>query len=442
VHHRLGPPGRLSNFSSPAFLLMLPRFQSLLGVLVILGLAWLLSARRKEIVWRTVVLGLSAQFAIALISLRTRAGGAFFLAANQVMDQLNQFALKGALIPFGFLARTDVMKVIAKRLEDSVAMDKGVIFAVSLPASLILVSTLSALFYHWGILQRVVQVMAWVMRKSMRTSGSESLAAAANTFLGQDESALVIKPYLEGMTRSEIMALMTIGMATIATGMVVLYSSWGLPAGHLITASMMSAPGALLIAKIMLPETEPSDTAGKDTALVPRATFNTFDAACRGALDGMKLSLNILAIVIAFVALVALANSILVGVQGWCGISRPQSFQDLMGYLNAPLAWLIGVPWHDCQKVGSLMGIRIVLNEFLAYDSLVKQGAGLDPRSFLLATYALCGFANFSSIAIQIGGIGTLAPGRRRYLAELGLRAMVGGVLSCYLSAAIIGIIA
>lgn len=420
---------------------MLPRLQSLFGLLVILGLTWSLSARRKEIAWRTVAWGLFAQFAIAVISLRTDAGSGFFFAMNRAIDQLNKFALQGARIPFDFLADGEAMKALAERIDGAVPIAKGVLFVVSLPASLILVSTLSALLYHWGVLQRVVYGMAWVMRKSMRTSGSESLAAAANTFLGQDESALVIKPYLEGMTRSEIMALMTIGMATIATGMVVLYATWGLQAGHLITASMMSAPGALLIAKIMLPETEPSQTAGTQSVMTPRTTINAFDAACRGALDGMKLSLNIIAIVIAFVALVALANAILVGVQAWCGIGRPQSFQDLLGYVNAPFAWLIGVPWRDCQLVGSFMGIRIVLNEFLAYQSLVKDVGSLDSRSFLLATYALCGFANFSSIAIQIGGIGTLAPGRRRYLAELGLRAMVGGLLSCYLSAAIVGII-
>jgi len=337
------------------------------------------------------------------------------------------------------------MKTLAGKLDPTVTIDKDVIFLVSVPASLILVSTLSALLYRWGILQRVVQAMTWLMRKSMRTSGSESLAAVANIFLGQGESALVIRPYLAGMTKSEIMALMTVGMATINAAMVVVYSSWNgvcsLQPGDLVTASMMGAPGALVIAKIMLPETETSKTAEADVFMASRTKKNIFDVACRGAMDGVMLSVNIIAGVIAFVALVALANWIFLGVQRRCGIGQPQSLEDLLGYVNAPFAWLIGVPRHDCLLVGSLMGKRIVLNEFLAYQSLVKS-TSLAPRSCLLATYALCGFANFASIAIQIGGIGRLAPARRRYLAELGLRAMIGGILSCYLSAAMVGLIA
>lgn len=434
---------------------MSPQLQSLFGLLVILALTWLLSERHEQIAWRTVGCGLFAQFAIALISLNPSVHETLFHAERYAMTELQNFALQGALIPFGFLARPEAMKTLAEWLNGTMIIDedrvigftdfsymKEVIFLVSVPASLILVSTLSALLYRWGILQRVVQAMAWLMRKSMRTSGSESFAAVANIFLGQPQSALVIRPYLARMTKSEIMALMTVGMATISGAMVVVYSGWGLQAGDLVTASMMGAPGALVIAKIMLPETQPNQTAETDFVMASRTKKNIFDVACRGAMDGVMLSVNIIASVIAFVALVALANSMFVAVQRWCGIGGPQptSLEDLLGYVNAPFAWLIGVPWHDCKLVGSLMGKRIVLNEFLAYSSLVKS-AGLDRRSFLLATYALCGFANFSSIAIQIGGIGRLAPSRRRYLAELGLRAMIGGILSCYLSAAMVGFI-
>jgi CNT family concentrative nucleoside transporter len=307
------------------------------------------------------------------------------------------------------------------------------------------VSSLSSLFYHWGILQRVVHAMAIVMRRAMRTTGSETLATAANIFIGQTEAPLLIKPYISGMTRSELLALMTGGMATIAGGVLAVYSEFGRKAGvanmagHLIAASVMSAPAALMIAKIILPETEPSETASEAPVKLDRATINSLDALCRGASDGLHLALNVMAMLIAFLAVVALANYLLAFVLSPFEVNL--TLQQVFGWLNAPFAWLLGVPSKDCLLVGQVLGERIVLNEFLGYLSLTQHKAALDDRSFVLATYALCGFANFSSIAIQIGGIGSLAPNRRGDLARLGLRAMVAGLLACYLTATIVGLL-
>lgn len=291
------------------------------------------------------------------------------------------------------------------------------------------------------MLQRVVHAMALVMRKAMRTSGSETLAAAANIFMGQTEAPLVIKPYLAGMTRSELLALMTSGMATIAGGVFAVYVSFGAAAGHLLSASVMSAPAALMMAKIMLPETDKSETAHDAPLKIERTATNSIDALCRGASDGLHLALNVLAMLIAFVAVVALANYLL-GL-----LLRPFSvqltLQELFGWCNAPFAWLMGVPAKDCPVIGQILGERIVLNEFYGYLTLTQKykALAMDERSFVLATYALCGFANFGSIAIQIGGIGALAPSRRGDLAQLGVRAMIGGLLASYLTAALVGII-
>jgi CNT family concentrative nucleoside transporter len=279
------------------------------------------------------------------------------------------------------------------------------------------------------------------MQRVMGTSGSESLAAAANIFMGQTEAPLVIKPYLKRMTQSELMALMVGGMATIAGGVLAAYVGFGVSAGHLLTASVMSAPAALLVAKILLPESEVSDTAAGASARVPRETFNGIEALCRGASDGAMLAINVMAMLIAFVAVVALANLLLGWVQSWFNIAQPVRLETLFGWLNAPFAWLIGVPAKDCPAIGRILGERVVLNEFMGYVTLGSQLAQLDPRSVTLTTYALCGFANFSSVAIQIGGIGALAPERRKDLAKLGLRSMAGGLIACYLTATVVGIL-
>ncbi len=407
---------------------------SLLGMVVMIALAWGCSLDRKRFPWRTVLSGLALQFLFAWLILKTTGGAAAFDFAQRAVTKLISFADDGARMVFGPLTDT---ALLAQKL----GLPNAFIFAITVSATIILVSAVSSFLYHYGILQLVVRGMGWVMQRVMRTSGSESLAAAANIFMGQTEAPLVIKPYLARMTQSEILALMVGGMATIAGGVLAAYVQLGVSAGHLLTASVMSAPAALIMAKILLPESEASETAAGASAKIPRETINGLDALCRGASDGMTLSLNVMAMLIAFVAVVALANYLLAFPQQKLGVAHPVTFQTLFGWVNAPFAWLMGVPSRDCVAVGQVLGERIVLNEFIGYLSLSQQKAALDPRSFTLATYALCGFANFASIAIQIGGIGSLAPGRRGDLARLGLRAMLGGLLACYLTATIVGIL-
>ena len=413
---------------------------SLLGLFAMIGLAWACSLNRKRFPWRTVWAGLALQWVFALAVLKTEVGSRSFEFANAAVTRLLGFADEGAKMVFGPLANSTL-------LTDKWGAENAFIFVVTVTATIILVSALSSVLYHYGILQRVVRGMAWVMQRAMRTSGSESLAAAANVFMGQTEAPLVVKPYLARMTRSELLALMVPGMASIAGGVLAAYVAFGQRAGrmdmagHLITASFMSAPAALLIAKVMLPETETSETAAGASAKIERESTNGIDALCRGASEGMMLSINVMAMLIAFVAVVALINFLLAYPQTEAGVANPVTLQNIFGWLNAPFAWLIGVPWKDCVTVGQVMGERIVLNEFVGYLSLSEHAAQLDSRSFVLATYALCGFANFSSIAIQIGGIGALAPNRRPDLAQLGLRAMVGGLLACYMTACVVGIL-
>lgn len=407
---------------------------SLLGLVVFIAIAWAISANRKQFPWRAVLWGLGLQFVFGFLILKTTPGDRVFNFFQRGVTKLIGFADEGAKMVFGPLANTSL-------LTEKLGPGNGFVFVITVTATIILVAALSSLLYHYGILQLVVRGTAWVMQRLMRTSGSESLAAAANIFMGQTEAPLVIRPYLSTMTRSEIMALMTGGMATIAGGVLAAYVAFGISAGHLLTASVMSAPAALLIAKVLLPESEKSETAAGASATVPRETTNGLDALCRGASDGVMLAINVMAMLIAFVAVVALANYLLsLGLRPF-GIQNETPLQTAFGWVNAPFAWLMGVPYKDCLSVGSILGERIVLNEFIGYLSLAKSSETLDPRSYTLATYALCGFANFSSIAIQIGGIGSLVPTRRTDLAKLGLRAMVGGLLACYLTATIAGIL-
>ena len=407
---------------------------SVLGLVSFIALAWACSLGRKKFPWRTVLAGLALQFTFALFILHTRAGAATFEAAQGAFLALIDAAEKGASMVFGPLANKTL-------LGEKLGPGNAFIFLITVSATIIVVSALSSLLYHYGILQRVVRAVAWVMQRVMGTSGSESLAAAANIFMGQTEAPLVIKPYLLRMTRSELMALMVGGMATIAGGVLAAYVSFKISAGHLLTASVMSAPAALMIAKVLLPESEKSPTAAGAPADVPRDTTNGLEALCRGASEGMMLSLNVMAMLIAFVAVVALINAMLGWGQSWFSVANPVRLETFFGWLNAPFAWLMGVPQKDCMAVGEILGQRVVLNEFLGYISLGEKIPSLDPRSVTLCTYALCGFANFSSIAIQIGGIGALVPERRADLARLGLRAMLGGLLACYLTATVVGIL-
>lgn len=408
---------------------------SLLGLVVFVGVAWAMSYDRRRFPVRTVIAGLVLQFVFAFMVLRTDAGVAFFRWLDKAVDKLLSFSDKGVSMVFGPLA--DKALLTAKW-----GPDNGFIFVITVTGTIIIVSALSSLLYHYGVLQVVVRGVAWVMQKLMRTSGSESLAAAANIFMGQTEAPLVVKPYLARMTRSELMALMVPGFASIAGGVLAAYVSFGIDAGHLLTASLMSAPAALMMAKIILPETEASDTSEGADAKIEVESANGIDAVCIGATEGMKLAINVMGMLIAFVALVALFNYVLSYGLRALSIRNAAPLQTVLGWINAPFAWVMGVPWKDCGTVGGILGERIVLNEFIGYLSLAKAQPSLDPRSFTITTYALCGFANFASIAIQIGGVGALVPERRADLAALGFRAMVGGLLSCYCTACIAGLLA
>ena len=418
------------------------KFISLFGWLTMLTVAWAISYNRKKFPWRTVIWGVGLQFSLALLILNTQAGKDFFIIAGKVVQKLIQFSTEGTKFVFGPLAD-------GKLLGGTFGVEHSLVFAILVTGTVVIVSALSSLFYHWGILQRVVRAVAFVMRKAMGTSGSETLSAAANIFMGQTEAPLVIRPYVPRMTKSEIMTIMVCGMAHIAGGVAAVYAAMGMnagyndTAGHLLTASVLNCPAALMIAKIMLPETEVSETAGTSPATVPRTTANSIDAICRGAGDGFHLALNIIAMLIAFIAIIALANYVVGFPQTHFGVKNPVTLQNIFGWINAPFAFLMGVPVQDCVNIGQILGERVVLNEFVGYLDLTSNAAQLNltPRSFTIATYALCGFANFSSIAIQVGGIGSLAPERRSEMAKLGFRAMIGGLLAAYMTASLAGLL-
>ena len=413
---------------------------SLLGLLVFIAVAWSISSHRRLFPWRTVLWAFLMQFAFAVVILKTRWGEAVFHFTGQAINRLVGFSNEGCQFVFGPLAKEGVLTA-------SFGAPNAFVFAITITGTIIIVAALSSLLYHWGVLQKVVHAFAWVMRKALRTSGAETLSAAANVFMGQTEAPLLIRPYVPRLTRSELMTVMVCGMAHIAGGVAAVYADMGRragfpdTAGHLLAASVLNCPMALMIAKIMLPETEKSDTAASAPASVPRTTANSIDALCRGAGDGMMLSINVMAMLIAFVAVVGLTNYLLTLPQSALGVEHPATLQMLFGWLNAPFAWLMGVPGKDCVTIGGFLGERIVLNEFVGYLSLTSHAKDVDPRSFVLATYALCGFANFSSIAIQVGGIGSLAPERRGEMAKLGIRAMIGGLLASYITATIAGIL-
>lgn len=418
------------------------RLISLLGWMTMILAAWCISYNRKLFPWRTVVWGVGLQFAFALLFLKSPWGKALFDFAGKIVQKLIQFSSDGCKFVFGPLADSQL-------LGQAFGSDNNVIFAVLVMGTIIVVASLSSLLYHWGILQRVVHAIAWVMRKALGTSGSETLSACANIFMGQTEAPLMIRPYVPRMTSSEIMTIMVCGMAHIAGGVAAIYAAMGMQhgykdmAGHLLTASVLNCPAALMIAKILLPETQQSETAASMPATVPRTTANSIDAICRGAKDGFDLALNVIAMLIAFIAMIALANYVFSFPQKHLGVANPATLQTVFGWVNAPFAWLMGVPAHDTFAVGQILGERIVLNEFVGYLDLTSHAKqlALDPRSFTIATYALCGFANFSSIAIQVGGIGSLAPERRSEMAKVGFRAMLGGLLAAYMTACLAGVL-
>jgi CNT family concentrative nucleoside transporter len=411
---------------------------ALLGLVTFIGLAWAISSHRKLFPWRAVLWGLGLQFIFAILILKTPPGRMVFEFTGSAIRKLADFAGEGNKFVFGPLANGEV-------LGQAFGPQNALVLGILIMGTIIVVAMLSSVLYHWGVLQRVVHAMAWVMRKVMRTSGAETLSAAGNIFMGQTEAPLLIKPYIPRMTRSELLCMMTGGMATIAGGVAAVYATFGAQAGHpevaghLLTASVLNAPAALLISKILVPETEVSETAGGEVKDPPRTTVNSVDALCRGAGDGMTLAINVIAMLIAFIALVALVNFLLSWPQQQFGIESPVTLQVMLGWINAPFAWLMGVPSQDCAAIGVVLGERIVLSEFIGYTSLNQ--VKVDARSYTIATYALCGFANVASIAIQVGGIGSLAPERRGDMAKLGVRAMIGGLLATYLTATIAGIL-
>ena len=404
------------------------RLISALGLVVFVGLAYAFSVNRRAVRWQPVLWGIALQLIFALLILRTAPGFVVFSFLGDVVGQFLNFSDAGASFVFG------------EKFEEN-------FFAFKVLPTIIFFSSFISLLYHYGILQRVVQGVAWVMLKTLKTSGSESLSAAANIFVGQTEAPLLIKPYVGSMTMSELHAVMTGGFATIAGGVLAAYVSFGVPAQHLIAASVMSAPAALAISKLLYPETEKSPTAGTVTVEVERTAANGIDAVATGAIEGLKLVGNIAAMLIAFLALVALVNAVL----GWLGglIGLPQlSLELIFSFLLAPVAWLMGVPWADCGQVGVLLGKKTILNEFIAYLNLKelieesKAGTSeFSERAIIIATYALCGFSNIGSIGIQIGGIGGIAPERQADLARLGVRALLGGSLACFMTACIAGIL-
>jgi CNT family concentrative nucleoside transporter len=421
--------------------------RGIVGMTVLIALAVMLSSDRRRFPWKIVLGGLALQWILAWIVLKTDPGQAFFDAIGRVVTAILHGADAGANFVFGELAGNN----------DAVAWKA--IAGIKIMTTIVIVATLSAIGYHYGILQRIVATIAWCMRRTMGVSGAESLAAAANVFFGQTEAPLLVKPYIDRMTRSELMALMTGGFATVAAGVMAVYVSI-LSGGdeevavaiarHLLTACLMSAPAAFVMAKIMVPEVNCPETGQAVTVHVERQTQSLVDAATTGASQGMKLAINVLAMLIAFVALIAVVDIALVWVGQWV-VMRPVvamlgleqlNLVGILGLVFWPIAWLLGAAPEECRTLAALLGKAMTTTELIAYDDLARLSAEsqMSPRTITIATYAMCGFANISSIGIQIGGIGILAPSRRADLVALGPRAMLGGAMACWMTGCIAGV--
>ena len=434
-----------------------PRVQAVVGLMVILVIAYLASTNRQAIDARTVAWGLGLQVVFALLVLKTQAGQTVFSTLSDGVTALLEFASVGSSFVFGPLGNKAVWPKIVTTVLGQEGAQYSTIFAFQVLPTIIFIAALFAILYYFGIMQVVVRFFAWGMRRVMKASGAESLNVAASIFMGQTEAPLTIRPYLPDMTESELMTVMTSGMAHISGGIMAAYVLFGIDAKHLLTAVIMTAPGTLMMAKMFVPETESPRTMGTVKLDVERTDVNVIDAAGRGTGDGLHLALNVGAMLISFLALVALVNALLGAAGsfaaahfGMTGIAH-LSLQQVLGWAFAPVAWAMGVRWEDSQIIGNLLGTRMVLNEFVAFAGLGQyapatalHAAGplfgqIDVKSFTIATFALCGFANFSSIGIQIGGIGALAPNRRHDLARLGLRAMLAGTLANFVTATIAG---
>jgi concentrative nucleoside transporter, CNT family len=411
----------------------LTRVQPVAGLALILALAYAISSARHAIDYRTVGWGLALQFLFAIVVLKTAAGQMVFQAAGAYITKLLDFAYVGSSFVFGPLGNRDVWPRIMTQVLGEEGGQYANVFAFMVLPTIIFIAALFAMLYYFGVMQLIVRVFAVVMRRFMRASGAESLNVAASIFMGQTEAPLTIRPFLPRMTESELMTVMTAGMAHISGGVMAAYIIFGAKAEHLLTAVIMTAPGTLMMAKLFVPETGQPETMGTVKLEVEKTDVNVIDAIGRGTGEGLHLALNVGAMLISFLALVALLNAVL----GIAGLSM----QQILGYAFAPIAWSLGVPWVDAPTVGNLLGTRMVLNEFVAYSQLGPLQGTLDPKSFTIATFALCGFANFSSIGIQIGGIGALAPERRHDLARLGLRAMLAGTFANFLTATIAGML-
>jgi CNT family concentrative nucleoside transporter len=403
------------------------RARGALGIVLILALAWLLSENRKAISWRVLFWGLLLQWCFAIFVLQSEPGRSALNHAGQIVTEVLNCAVAGAGFVFG-----------EKLVDDHGPV--GFVFAFRVLPTVIFVAALFAVLYHLGIMQRVVQAFAWVMAWLMGTSGAESLNVAASLFLGQTEAPLTIRPYLPRLTRSELLTVMTSGMAHVSGGVMAAYIAFGIEARHILTAVIMTAPGTILLSKMLLPECETPETLGHVRTDSARPDANVLAAASRGTGDGLRLALNIAAMLISFIALITLLNKGLHFAGARVGLPR-LSLESILGTALSPVAYVLGVAWNDCQTVGSLLGTRTVLNELIAFGELGKLKDTLDPRSFTIATYALCGFANFSSIGIQLGGIGALAEERKTDLARLGFKALLAGTLANFLSACIAGIL-
>lgn len=430
------------------------RLIGLTGLLVFVLIAYALSECRKKICWKLVLWGMGLQIILALLVLGVPSANftgplnQVFVWANSAIIKVLEFTDQGSEFIFGQLLDTNTV---------------GFVFAFKVLPTIIFMASLMAILYHLGVMQLVVQAVAWVMQKMMGTSGAESLSVAANIFVGQTEAPLVVRPYVATMTRSELLAVMTGGMATAAGGVMAAYVGLlkdRIPdiAGHLLTASVMSAPAALAISKLLIPETKTPETLGT----IPKSSTqkidrNLIEAAARGASEGLNLALNVAAMLLAFIALIAMLNAILIavgnliGFESWGPETVPHliangkptqlTFQLILGWIFSPMAWMMGIPWEEAGVAGTLLGEKVVLNEFVAYLHLSQLANQLSDRSVVILSYALCGFANFSSIAIQIGGIGGIAPTRKSDLAELGVRSIIGGSLAAFLTATIAGIL-
>jgi CNT family concentrative nucleoside transporter len=402
------------------------RFTGLLGMAVLIGLAYLFSTARKAIQPKTVLWGLGLQLAFGVFVLKFGAGRRIFEFLGDAVNKLLSFAFYGSEFVFGGLG-----------LQKS---SFGFIFAFQVLPTIIFIAAVFAFLYHIGVMQIFIRAFAWVMTRVMGASGAESLDIAASIFMGQTEAPLTIRPFLNSLTKSELMCVMTCGMAHVSGGIMAAYIASGIEAKHLLTAVIMTAPGTLLMAKMLVPETEQPLTAGKVQMPQMEKEANFLGAISRGTSDGLSLAINVGAMLISFIALLALVDYLIGGVHGhihWF----PASLEQFFGWIFAPVAWMIGIPWKDASTIGYLLGTRMAVNEVVAFAKLGQMRGTLDPRSFTIATFALCGFANFSSIGIQIGGIGALAPEQRGQLAKFGIRAMLAGTMANLMSACIVGIL-